>query len=120
MTFDLDQFTDKAQATVQAAIQLAKDYANSQSESMSISSSSVLTPIAHLSLFPRAVYPAHIGFVLLNEGAGKEESAPGGISQTQIPLFASVIQKAGGDVVSTYYIYSAARPRKVNSNSRLS
>ena len=104
MALDLDQFTDKAQATVQAAIQLAKDYANSQSESISISSSSVLTPIAHLSLFPRAVYPAHIGFVLLNEGAGNE-SAPGGITQTQIPLFVSVIQKAGGDAVSTSLLY---------------
>ena len=30
MAIDLDQFTDKAQATVQAAVQLAKDYANSQ------------------------------------------------------------------------------------------
>ena len=46
------------------------------------------------------MYPAHIGFVLLNEGAG-DEAAPGGISQAQIPLFASVIQKAGGDVVSS-------------------
>lgn len=46
------------------------------------------------------MYPAHIGFVLLNEGAG-DEAAPGGTSQAQIPLFASVIQKAGGDVVSS-------------------
>jgi hypothetical protein len=30
MAIDLDQFTDKAQATVQAAVQLAKDYANPQ------------------------------------------------------------------------------------------
>jgi len=30
MAIDLDQFTDKAQGTVQAAVQLAKDYANSQ------------------------------------------------------------------------------------------
>ncbi|KAI0296195.1 P-loop containing nucleoside triphosphate hydrolase protein [Russula brevipes] len=74
MAVNIDQFTDKAQATLEAAIQLAKDYANSQ------------------------VYPAHLGFVLLNEGAG-DEPAPGSISQThQIPLFASVIQKAGGDV----------------------
>ncbi|KAI0068201.1 hypothetical protein BV25DRAFT_1911214 [Artomyces pyxidatus] len=67
MSLSLDQFTDKAQQTLQAAIQLAKDYANSQ------------------------VYPAHLAFVLLNEGAGE------GGSQAQIPLFASVIQKAGGD-----------------------
>jgi hypothetical protein len=30
MAVNIDQFTDKAQATVEAAIQLAKDYANSQ------------------------------------------------------------------------------------------
>ncbi|KAI0003683.1 P-loop containing nucleoside triphosphate hydrolase protein [Russula compacta] len=74
MSLNIEQFTDKAQATVQAAIQLAKDYANSQ------------------------IHPAHLGFVLLNEGAG-DDPAQGSISQThQIPLFASVIQKAGGDV----------------------
>jgi hypothetical protein len=56
-----------------------------------------------------AVYPAHIAFVLLNEGAG-DEPAPGGTSHTQIPLFASVIQKAGGDVVSTPY-HSPVRDR---------
>ncbi|KAI0257132.1 P-loop containing nucleoside triphosphate hydrolase protein [Lactifluus subvellereus] len=72
MSINLDQFTDKAQATLQAAIQLAKGYANSQT------------------------YPAHLAFVLLNEGAG-DDSASGGISH-QISLFASVIQKAGGDV----------------------
>jgi hypothetical protein len=87
------EFTDKAQATLQAAIRLAKDYAVSQG--MSIVLSFTLTPVAHY--FVYAVYPAHIAFVLLNEGAG-DEPAPGGI---QIPLFASVIQKAGGDVVST-------------------
>ena len=47
-----------------------------------------------------AVYPAHIAFVLLNEGTG-DESAPGSTLHTQIPLFASVIQKVGCDVVST-------------------
>jgi len=36
----------------------------------------------------------------LNEGSG-DKAAPGGIAQAQIPLFASVIQKAGGDVVSS-------------------
>lgn len=45
------------------------------------------------------VYPAHLAFVLLNEGAG-DTAAPGGVSHAQTPLFASVIQKAGGDVVS--------------------
>ena len=59
-----------------------------------------LTPLAHYVIY--AVYPAHIAFVLLNEGAG-DEPAPGSTSHTQIPLFASVIQKAGGDVVSTPY-----------------
>ncbi|KAI9444799.1 P-loop containing nucleoside triphosphate hydrolase protein [Lactarius indigo] len=71
MAFNLDQFTDKAQETVQAAIQLAKDYANSQ------------------------LYPVHLAFVLLNEGDGPTS---GNIAQSQVPLFASVIQKAGGDV----------------------
>jgi ATP-dependent Clp protease ATP-binding subunit ClpB len=54
-----------------------------------------LTPSAHY--ITSTVYPAHLGFVLLNEGAG-DDPAPG---STQIPLFSSVIQKAGGDVVST-------------------
>ncbi|THV04957.1 hypothetical protein K435DRAFT_774218 [Dendrothele bispora CBS 962.96] len=58
-------FTDKTQQSLQAAIQLAKDYANAQ------------------------VHPAHIAFVLLNEGD------PNAASPTS--LFASVIQKAGGD-----------------------
>jgi hypothetical protein len=62
-------------------------------------SSFTLTPVAHYVIY-HAVYPAHIAFVLLNEGAG-DEPAPGSTSQTQVPLFASVIQKAGGDVVST-------------------
>jgi hypothetical protein len=51
------------------------------------------------------VYPVHLAFVLLNEGAG-DGPATGNISQSQIPLFASVIQKAGGDVVSTCPITS--------------
>ncbi|KAF8274087.1 P-loop containing nucleoside triphosphate hydrolase protein [Lactarius quietus] len=72
MAFNLDQFTDKAQETVQAGLQLATDYANSQ------------------------LYPVHLAFVLLNEGTG--DATTGNISQSQIPLFASVIQKAGGDV----------------------
>lgn len=73
MAFNLDQFTDKAQETVQAAIQLATDHANSQ------------------------LYPVHLAFVLLNGDAGDGPTS-GSIAQSQIPLFASVIQKAGGDV----------------------
>ncbi len=92
------EFTDKAQATLEAAIQLAKDYANSQGMSAILSLS--LPPVAHQVTY--AVYPAHIAFVLLNEGAG-DEPVPGTTSHTQVPLFASVIQKAGGDVVSTAY-----------------
>ncbi|KAA1471488.1 hypothetical protein DENSPDRAFT_837498 [Dentipellis sp. KUC8613] len=72
MSINIEQFTDKSQQTLQAAIQLAKDYANSQ------------------------VHPAHLGFVLLNEGAA-DENAPGGVTHAQTPLFASVIQRAGGE-----------------------
>ncbi|KAF8078626.1 P-loop containing nucleoside triphosphate hydrolase protein [Lyophyllum atratum] len=66
-------FTEKAQQTLSDAIQLAKDYANAQ------------------------VHPAHIAFVLINEGSG--EAIPGGTQHTgsAIPLFVSVIQRAGGD-----------------------
>ncbi|KAH9950351.1 P-loop containing nucleoside triphosphate hydrolase protein [Amylocystis lapponica] len=68
-------FTDKTQESLAAAVQLAKDYANAQ------------------------VHPAHLAFVLLNEGAG-DPSLPGGLSNgqhTSNSLFSSVIQKAGGD-----------------------
>ncbi|KAG6842213.1 hypothetical protein C0991_000183 [Blastosporella zonata] len=67
------EFTDKTQQSLSDAFQLAKDYANAQ------------------------VYPAHISFVLINEGSG--ESIPGGLQQTSnaTPLFVSVIQRAGGD-----------------------
>ncbi|KAL5518951.1 hypothetical protein ACEPAH_634 [Sanghuangporus vaninii] len=58
-------FTEKAQQSLAAAIQLTKDYANAQ------------------------VYPAHLAFVILNEGAGEENP--------KHSLFASVIQKAGGE-----------------------
>ncbi|CDO71582.1 hypothetical protein BN946_scf184911.g52 [Trametes cinnabarina] len=64
-------FTDKTQESLAAAIQLAKDYAHAQ------------------------VHPAHIGFVLLNEGAG--EGAPASSTHS---LFQSVIEKAGGDPVT--------------------
>ncbi|KAF5375057.1 hypothetical protein D9758_000287 [Tetrapyrgos nigripes] len=61
MTSNFD-FTDKTNLSLQAAIQLAKDYANAQ------------------------VHPAHLAFALLNESENNSTS-----------LFASVIQKAGGD-----------------------
>ena len=90
------EFTDKAQATLQAAIQLAQDHANSQGTSIVSSLTPTFTVADYVAY---AVYPAHLAFVLLNEGAG-DEPAPG---SAQIPLFASVIEKAGGDVVSTPY-----------------
>lgn len=37
MAFNLDQLTDKARETVQAAVQLATDYANSQCTSYPLS-----------------------------------------------------------------------------------
>ncbi|KAI8995647.1 P-loop containing nucleoside triphosphate hydrolase protein [Trametes punicea] len=64
-------FTDKTQESLAAAIQLAKDYANAQ------------------------VHPAHIAFVLLNEGQGDGAPSTGSHS-----LFSSVIEKAGGDPVT--------------------
>ncbi|KAH6917389.1 heat shock protein [Coprinopsis sp. MPI-PUGE-AT-0042] len=63
-------FTEKAQQTITDSVQLAKDYANAQ------------------------VAPAHIAFVLINEGNG--DSMPGGPSSQQ-SLFGSVISRAGGD-----------------------
>ena len=103
MAFNLDQLTDKARESVEAALQLATDYANSQCTSSHPS-------LTLSSAYIYAVYPVHLAFVLLNEGAGDGQSN-GNISQSQIPLFASVIQRAGGDVVSTYprldtYVYS--------------
>jgi hypothetical protein len=76
--------------------QFATDYANSQCTSFH--------PFTPSSAHIYAVYPVHLAFVLLNEGAG--DGPTGNISQSQIPLFASVIQKAGGDVVSTFPIIS--------------
>ncbi|KAL0951196.1 hypothetical protein HGRIS_007924 [Hohenbuehelia grisea] len=66
-------FTDKTQETLQAAVQLAKDYAHAQ------------------------VQPAHFAFALLTEGAGDIDGPPGGLSGNQKSLFSSVIQKAGGE-----------------------
>ncbi|KAF8922560.1 P-loop containing nucleoside triphosphate hydrolase protein [Mucidula mucida] len=60
-------FTDKTQETLATAIQLAKDYAHAQ------------------------VHPAHIAFVLLNEGSGDAATSSGN------SLFSSVITKAGAD-----------------------
>ncbi|KLO14465.1 hypothetical protein SCHPADRAFT_903277 [Schizopora paradoxa] len=60
-------FTDKAEQTISDAVQLAKDHANAQ------------------------VYPLHIAAVLL-----KDEAATNG-KQAGPPLFASVIEKAGGE-----------------------
>ena len=72
-------FTDKTEQTIAAAIQLAKDYANAQ------------------------VQPAHIAFTLLNE----DHSNPGGLSGASgASLFSSVIEKAGGDPVSSSSIGS--------------
>lgn len=60
-------FTDKTQQSITDAIQLANDYANAQ------------------------VHPAHLAFVLINQPSHLP-STPSGT-----PLFASVIQRAGGD-----------------------
>ncbi|KAJ7293571.1 P-loop containing nucleoside triphosphate hydrolase protein [Mycena rebaudengoi] len=75
MTSNFD-FTDKTQATLTSAIQLAKDNSNAQ------------------------VQPIHIASVLLNEGAG--DSMPGGLATSTggNSLFTSVISRAGGDPVT--------------------
>ncbi|KAJ7225520.1 P-loop containing nucleoside triphosphate hydrolase protein [Mycena pura] len=68
-------FTEKAQQTIAAATQLAKDYANAQ------------------------VQPIHIASALLNEGA---DELPGGIPSAggrPSSLFVSVVSRAGGDPV---------------------
>jgi len=57
MAIDLDQFTDKAQATVQAAVQLAKDYANSQGGLFVVASA--LIPSAHLLLYTCSIPRTH-------------------------------------------------------------
>lgn len=71
---NVDNFTERSQQTIAAAIQLARDHANAQ------------------------VHPAHIASALLNEGAGPDGNAQGG--QNNASLFASVIEKAGGDKVT--------------------
>jgi len=45
------------------------------------------------------VHPAHLAFVLLNEGGAAEPSPSGAPSHGGAPLFASVVTKAGGDPV---------------------
>ncbi|KAJ2927131.1 hypothetical protein H1R20_g9968, partial [Candolleomyces eurysporus] len=69
-------FTEKAQQTINDAVQAAKDYANAQ------------------------VFPAHIAFVLINEGQGVE-AIPGGVNPQPRgqSLFSSVVSRAGGDPV---------------------
>ncbi|KAI6153595.1 P-loop containing nucleoside triphosphate hydrolase protein [Pisolithus tinctorius] len=71
---NLDTLTERSQQTIAAAIQLARDHANAQ------------------------VHPAHIGAALLNEGTGPDGVVQGDQSTTS--LFASVIEKAGGDKVT--------------------
>jgi ATP-dependent Clp protease ATP-binding subunit ClpB len=77
-------YTDRAQASIAAALQLAKDYAHS------------------------SIFPAHLALALLTEGAPQDahlpakDSRPGtpatnGSSHTQQSLFRSVLTKAGAD-----------------------
>ncbi|KAF5314034.1 hypothetical protein D9611_006804 [Ephemerocybe angulata] len=68
------EFTDKAQQTITDAAQLAKDYSNAQ------------------------IFPAHLAFVLINEGQGNA-AIPGGPPSTQ-SLFSSAVSRAGGDPVA--------------------
>lgn len=85
-------FTDKTQQSLAAAIQLAKDYQNAQglnSFLISLLSTNPFLP----------VHPVHIASVLLNESS-TEAGMPGGSSGSS-SLFESVIQKAGGDSVSS-------------------
>ncbi|KAF9526488.1 P-loop containing nucleoside triphosphate hydrolase protein [Crepidotus variabilis] len=67
------EFTEKAEQTIAAALQLAKDNANAQ------------------------VTPIHFASALLNEGV--DNPAPGA-HPSGAPLFASVISRAGGDPTS--------------------
>ena len=73
-------FTDKAQQSLADAIQLAKDYANSQ------------------------VHPAHIAFALINEQQA-DGITTGTSNSASAPLFASIISRAGGDPVSLVLIF---------------
>ena len=65
---------------------------------LKVSRSDIRTPFNYI-LTVFSVQPAHIAFVLLNEGTGDaaaQNSNPGA------SLFSSVIQKAGGDPVSIF------------------
>jgi ATP-dependent Clp protease ATP-binding subunit ClpB len=72
------ELTEKTEATLTAAIQLAKDYANSQ------------------------VQPVHLASAMLNEGVAP--APPGAMPKSgaqATSLFIQAIQKAGGDQVRT-------------------
>ncbi|KAJ8522578.1 hypothetical protein ONZ45_g877 [Pleurotus djamor] len=66
-------FTDKARGTINAAVQLAKDYAHAQ------------------------IHPAHIAFALMTDMSSGDEAIPNGKPSSQKSLFYSVVTKAGGD-----------------------
>ncbi len=87
-------FTDKTQESLAAAIQLAKDYANAQGMSLTEYCDRKLVILT--TVF--AVHPAHIAFVLLSD---TQTGEAGGATTGSHPLFASVIDKAGGDIVSS-------------------
>lgn len=53
------------------------------------------------------VYPVHLAFVILNEGAGEENTG-----KPQQSLFSSVIQKAGGEPVCIRFYYGGNRSLK--------
>lgn len=89
--FNLDKFTDKTRATIAAAMQIAKDYAHAQGMCHS-------HPQTSNTSNSFAVHPAHIAFALLNESAGEPTS-----DQSRKSLFNSVIERAGGDPVSSTY-----------------
>lgn len=90
MTSNMD-FTDKAQATLAAAVQLAKDYANAQGKMDRYCFVLLVTNYI-------LVAPPHLAFALLNEEAAAP--IPGGVagpSHGNTSLFTSAIQRAGGD-----------------------
>ena len=93
------EFTDKTQNTLAEAIQLARDHAHVQGMSFSFLSHAKTYNV--LLVFP--VYPVHLAFVLLNGGTS-EPSMPGGPTSNASPgLFALVIERVGGNPVSTPY-----------------
>lgn len=96
-------FTEKTEQTLAASIQLAKDYAHAQGELL-------LRAVIILTLtLCWVVHPVHLASVLLNEGSGEQQGIPGapnGSSSTKPSLFASVVQKAGGDLVRSHlFVY---------------